>query len=223
MRIFLMVAAVLIGLANATLYSLIGNNTFDNLFEWQRDPWSLYLLYASCAVFVGLLISAGLLKFGQKVMKEGFFARYGLMVLAISIGGAVLAVYPDHRHLPVRRRCPGAKANLRGLLHARHGHHPWSDARGDRRRSTRPTPLLAPRPVSGSEARRGPWLHACQHGFAPVSIQAPLLVERFVRARLVGLALRALESLLDARSARRTRRRAEAPADVLRQLVHKLP
>jgi hypothetical protein len=93
MRIFLMVAAVLIGLANATLYSLIGNNTFDNLFAWQRDPWSLYLLYASCAVFVGLLISAGLLKFGQEVMKEGFFARYGLMVLAISIGGAVLAVY----------------------------------------------------------------------------------------------------------------------------------
>ena len=93
MRIFLMVAAVLIGLANATLYSLIGNNTFDNLFEWQRDPWSLYLLYASCAVFVGLLISAGLLKVGEKVMKEGFFARYGLMVLAISIGGAVLAVY----------------------------------------------------------------------------------------------------------------------------------
>jgi hypothetical protein len=93
MRIFLMVAAVLIGLANATLYSLIGNNTFDNLFEWQRDPWSLYLLYAFCAVFVGLLISAGLLRFGEKVLNEGFFARYGLMVMAICIGGGVLAVY----------------------------------------------------------------------------------------------------------------------------------
>jgi hypothetical protein len=93
MRIFLIVAAVLVGLANATLYSLIGNNTFDNLFEWQRDPWSLYLLYAFCAVFVGLLISAGLLRFGEKVLNEGFFARYGLMVMAICIGGAVLAVY----------------------------------------------------------------------------------------------------------------------------------
>ena len=93
MRIFLMVAAVLIGLANATLYSLIGNNTFDNLFAWQRDPWSLYILYASSGVFVGLLVSAGILKFGEKVLTEGFFARYGLMVMAICIGGAVLAVY----------------------------------------------------------------------------------------------------------------------------------
>src|ERR687897_3921558 len=93
MRIFLMVAAVVVGLANATLYSLIGNNTFDNLFEWQRDPWSLYLLYAFSAVFVGLLVSAGLLRFGKKVINEGFFARYGLMVMAICLGGAVLAVY----------------------------------------------------------------------------------------------------------------------------------
>ena len=93
MRIFLIVAAVLIGLANATLYSLIGNNTFDNLFEWQRDPWSLYLLYVLCAVFVGVLISGGVLKFGEKTLQEGFFARYGLMVLAICIGGAILAVY----------------------------------------------------------------------------------------------------------------------------------
>jgi hypothetical protein len=93
MRIFLMVAAVLVGVANATLYSLIGNNTFDNLFDWQRDPWPLYLLYVSCGVFVGLLISAGLLRFAEGVLRETFFARYGLMVLTICIGGAVLAVY----------------------------------------------------------------------------------------------------------------------------------
>jgi hypothetical protein len=93
MRIFLMVAAVLVGLANATLYSLIGNNTFDNLFEWQRDPWSLYVMYALCAIFAALLISGGLLRFGEKVLQESFFARYGLMVLAICIGGAMLAVY----------------------------------------------------------------------------------------------------------------------------------
>jgi len=93
MRIFLMVAAVLVGLANATLYSLIGNNTFDNLFELQRDPWSLYMLYAFCGVFVGLLAAGGLLRFAEGVMRETFFARYGLMVLAICISGAVLAVY----------------------------------------------------------------------------------------------------------------------------------
>ena len=72
---------------------MIGNNTFDNLFEWQRDPWSLYLLYAFTAVFVGLLISGTLLRFAKDVMREAFFARYGLMVLTICAGGAVLAVF----------------------------------------------------------------------------------------------------------------------------------
>ncbi len=88
-----MAAAVLVGLANATLYSLIGNNTFDNLFEWQRDPWFLYMLYAFCGVFVGLLVSAGLIKLAEDVLYDSYFARYGLMVVAVCIGGAVLAVY----------------------------------------------------------------------------------------------------------------------------------
>jgi hypothetical protein len=93
MRIFLMVAAVLVGVANATLYSLIGDNTFDNLFQLQRDPWSLYLLYAFTAVFVALLISGSLIRFAEGIVRETFFARYGLMVLTICIGGAVLAVF----------------------------------------------------------------------------------------------------------------------------------
>ncbi|HEY6581856.1 MAG TPA: hypothetical protein VIZ60_12090 [Rubrobacter sp.] len=93
MRIFLMAAAVLVGIANATLYSLIGNNTFDNLFRWQRDTWSLYFLYAFCAIFVGLLISGTLLRFAEDVLRETFFARYGLMVLTICLGGAALAVF----------------------------------------------------------------------------------------------------------------------------------
>ena len=92
MRIFVMISAVLVGLANATLYSLIGNNTFDNLFEWQFDPWSLYLLYALSAVFVGVLVSGGILRFAEGELQERFFARYGVMVLAICIGGAILAV-----------------------------------------------------------------------------------------------------------------------------------
>jgi hypothetical protein len=93
MRIFLMVAAVLVGVANATLYSLIGNNTLDNLFDWQRDPWPLYLLYAISGVFVGLLIAGGLLRFAEGILRETFFARYGLMVLTICIAGAILAVF----------------------------------------------------------------------------------------------------------------------------------
>lgn len=93
MRLFLLVAAVVVGVANATLYSFIGNNTFDNLFEWQRDPWSLYMLYAFTAIFVGLLISGTLLRFAEDVLRDSFFARYGLMVLTLCVGGAVLAVF----------------------------------------------------------------------------------------------------------------------------------
>ncbi len=93
MRIFLIVAAILVGLANATLYSLIGNNTFDNLFEWHRDPWSLYVLYAFSAVFVGLLVSGAFVSFAEEVLDQGFFARYGLLVMAVCIGGGVLAVF----------------------------------------------------------------------------------------------------------------------------------
>ncbi|HJQ28886.1 MAG TPA: hypothetical protein VJ827_06070 [Rubrobacter sp.] len=92
MRILLMVAAVLVGVANATLYSLIGNNTFENLFEWKRDPWSLYLLYALSAVFVGLLISAVILRFAEGDLQDRFFARYGVIVMAVCVGGAVLAI-----------------------------------------------------------------------------------------------------------------------------------
>ena len=93
MRLFVLVAAVLVGVANATLYSFIGNNTFDNLFAWQRDPLSLYLMYVFTAVFVGLLISGTILRFAEDVLRETFFARYGLMVLTICAGGAVLAVF----------------------------------------------------------------------------------------------------------------------------------
>ncbi len=92
MRIFLMAAAALIALANAILYSLIGNNTFTNLFDFHLDPWSLSAMYVLCAVFAGLLVAGGLIGFAEKILRESFFARYGLMVLAICIGGAMLAI-----------------------------------------------------------------------------------------------------------------------------------
>ena len=81
-----MAAAVLIALANAILYSLIGNNTFSNLFDFHLDPWYLSAMYVLCAVFAGLLVAGGLIAFAEKVLRETFFARYGLMVLAICIG-----------------------------------------------------------------------------------------------------------------------------------------
>ncbi|CAN5165458.1 hypothetical protein BH24ACT17_BH24ACT17_12620 [soil metagenome] len=92
MRIFLMAAAALIALANAILYSLIGNNTFANLFDFHLDPWSLSALYVLCAIFAGLLVAGGLIGLAEKVLRESFFARYGVMVLAICIGGAMLAI-----------------------------------------------------------------------------------------------------------------------------------
>jgi len=87
-----MASAVLIALANAILYSLIGNNTFTNLFDFHLDPWSLCAMYMLCAVFAGLLVAGGLIGFAEKILRETFFARYGLMVLAICLGGAALAI-----------------------------------------------------------------------------------------------------------------------------------
>jgi uncharacterized membrane protein AbrB (regulator of aidB expression) len=87
-----MAAAVLIALANAILYSLIGNNTFSNLFDFHLDPWYLSAMYVLCGVFAGLLVAGSLIAFAEKVLRETFFARYGLMVLAICIGGAALAI-----------------------------------------------------------------------------------------------------------------------------------
>jgi hypothetical protein len=51
------------------------------------------MLYAFTAIFVGLLISGTILRFAEGVLRETFFARYGLMVLTICAGGAVLAVF----------------------------------------------------------------------------------------------------------------------------------
>jgi hypothetical protein len=87
-----MAVAVLIALANAILYSLIGNNTFSNLFDFHLDPWHLSALYVLCGVFAGLLVAGGIIAFAEKVLRETFFARYGVMVLAICIGGAALAI-----------------------------------------------------------------------------------------------------------------------------------
>ena len=61
MRLFLMVAAMLVALANATLYSLSATTPFDNLFDLATRPLVPLPMYAFSAVFVGLLISGTLL------------------------------------------------------------------------------------------------------------------------------------------------------------------
>ena len=93
MRVFLLAAAVVVGLANAALYGLISDNDLDLLLELRPGPPSLLLLYALCAVFVGIAISGALLLLAGRDLQERFFARYGLMVLSVCAGGAILAPF----------------------------------------------------------------------------------------------------------------------------------
>ncbi len=93
MRAFLVASAACVGLVNAVLYSLVSDNTLDPFFEPRLGPPSLLLLYALCAVFVGLAISGALLTFAERDLLGPFFARYGLMVLSVCVGGTVLAPF----------------------------------------------------------------------------------------------------------------------------------
>ena len=90
MRAFLMAAAVLVGLANATLYSAVGDNAWGGPFVWRLEPWPLSAAYALCAVLASLIVSGALIVFASRDLRGSFFARYGLMVLAMCLGGVVL-------------------------------------------------------------------------------------------------------------------------------------
>lgn len=89
----MLAAAALVGLANATLYSLVSDNDLDRLSGLRLGAPSLLLLFALCAVFVGFAICGALLLLAERDLREGFFARYGLMVLSVCVGGAVLAPF----------------------------------------------------------------------------------------------------------------------------------
>jgi len=41
MRAFLMAAAVLVGLANAAFYSMVGDKGPEEPFSWKLEPWPL--------------------------------------------------------------------------------------------------------------------------------------------------------------------------------------
>ena len=92
MAAFLRAAAVLVGLANATLYSMVGDAGFEEPFTWKLEPWPLTTLYAISAIAVGLSISGAFLRFTRRDLQQGgFFARYGLMVMAVCLGGVALS------------------------------------------------------------------------------------------------------------------------------------
>ncbi len=52
MRTFLMAAAVMIGLANATLYSALGDTGFAEPLTWSLDPWPLTAPHTTSAIAV---------------------------------------------------------------------------------------------------------------------------------------------------------------------------
>jgi hypothetical protein len=49
-------------------------------------------VYAISAIAAGLSISGASLRFTRRDLRGGFFARYGLMVMAISLGGVALSL-----------------------------------------------------------------------------------------------------------------------------------
>jgi hypothetical protein len=56
------------------------------------SPGRCPAVYALCAVFAVLVVSEVLLMFARRDLREGFSARYGLMVLAVCLGGVLLNV-----------------------------------------------------------------------------------------------------------------------------------
>jgi len=90
---FVRVSAVLVGMANVFLFSLAGDGELGSAFLLNLDPWwPQNFLYALSAVFAGLLVSSVFLRFARRGLEGSFFARYGVMVLAICLEGAVLSV-----------------------------------------------------------------------------------------------------------------------------------
>ena len=86
------ISAVLVGLANAVLYGLLGDDSFGGPFDWTLQPWSLFALYALSGIVVGLLISMSLLRFFRRDLRGNFFGRYGLMVLSVCLGGMAMSI-----------------------------------------------------------------------------------------------------------------------------------
>ena len=94
MAAFLRISAVLVGTANVFLISLVGEGELGNALMWNLDPWWPHnALYALCAVVAGLVVASVFLRFARRGLHGTFFARYGLMVLAVCLGGALLSLF----------------------------------------------------------------------------------------------------------------------------------
>ena len=83
---------MLIGLANTLFYSGFGGSAWGGPFVLRLDPWPLVAAYALCAIFAGLVVSGAFLVFASRDLRGSFFACYGLIVLAMYLGGVLLSV-----------------------------------------------------------------------------------------------------------------------------------
>lgn len=92
MRVFLIATAVITGLANALLYNTLGDSPWGGPFVWTLEPGPLFVAHLLSAILAGLAVSGVLLLLAGRKPRGGFFARYGLMVVAICAGGALLGV-----------------------------------------------------------------------------------------------------------------------------------
>lgn len=82
--------AVILGLTNAILYNLLGDDDSMGPFDWELQQWPQSALYALIGIVVALLVSGVFLRFARSGLRGSFFGRYGLIVLAVCLGGAVM-------------------------------------------------------------------------------------------------------------------------------------
>lgn len=90
MRTLLPTVAVILGLTNTILYNLLGDDDSMGPFDWELQQWPQTVLYALTGIVVGLLVSGAFLRFGRSGLRGGFFGRYGLTVMAVCLGCAIL-------------------------------------------------------------------------------------------------------------------------------------
>lgn len=93
MRIFLPIAALAVGLANALLLSGFGDSPWGGPFVWKIQTGPLFTAHMLSAVLAGFTVSGALPLCADRKLRGGFFARYLLMWAAICGGGAILGVF----------------------------------------------------------------------------------------------------------------------------------
>jgi hypothetical protein len=60
---------------------------------WRFDPDLLFAAHMLSAVLAGLVVSGSLLLFAHRGLRGAFYTRYGIMVSAVCVGGAILGVF----------------------------------------------------------------------------------------------------------------------------------